>query len=243
MSLRLKLILGFAIPALMLIVVGIWSSYQMRTLGTQVRDMLDMNERSIRASVQMNEALERMDSGVLLRFHGDEESFLRIFNAAKPEYEQALLAAVNNVTIPGEGELLDTLQTVSKQYFLIVDAVGNTQELKVYWEQVFPIFAQAQKLNSRLRLINSEQMYQIAKGVTGQASRAALPGDLIILAAVLFFLLFAWLTQLYIVKPLRLLIDAVQNWKSKGQFDPPEIESKDEIEQLASELKAISHHS
>jgi NtrC-family two-component system sensor histidine kinase KinB len=243
MSLRLKLILGFAIPALMLIVVGIWSSYQMRTLGTQVRDMLDMNERSIRASVQMNEALERIDSGVLLRFHGDEESFLRIFNTAKPEYEQALLAAVNNVTVPGEGELLDTLQTVSKQYFQILAQVGDSQDLKVYWEQVYPVFSCAQKLNSNLRLMNSEQMYKTAQSVTDQASRAALPGDLIILAAVIFFLLFTWLTQLYIVKPLRLLIDAVQLWKSKGQFEPPEIESKDEIEQLVSELKAIYHRS
>jgi methyl-accepting chemotaxis protein len=105
------------------------------------------------------------------------------------------------------------------------------------------VFSCAQKLNSNLRLMNSEQMYKTAQSVTDQASRAALPGDLIILAAVIFFLLFAWLTQLYIVKPLRLLINAVQNWKSKGQFEPPEIESKDEIEQLVNELKAISHHS
>jgi hypothetical protein len=240
MSLRLKLILGFAIPSLMLLVVGVWSSTQMRLLGSRVRDMLDMNERSIRAAVRMNEAIERLDSGVLLRLHGDEPRYQRIHTAAVIEFKDALGIAVNNITIPGEKELLDTLQLLSTTYLRIIDEMGSTGDLDNYWIAVFPVFRQMQQAISDLSLRNSEQMYSTAQGVTDRASRAALPGDLIIVAAVVFYLLFAWLTQYYVVRPIRLLLRSVDNWNRKGRFDAPQVETGDEIERLIAGLRDVS---
>lgn len=240
MSLRIKLILGFAIPSVMMVVVGVWSSVQMRSLGTRVRQMLDANERSIRAAVRMNESIERLDSGVLLRLHGDEATFRKIHSTSVIEFKDALRIATNNVTLPGEKELLDTLHLLSDRYLGAIDAMDSTGDLESYWLSIYPTFKQAQQTLNDLSLRNSEQMYSVAQGVSERAHRAALPGELIIVAAVVFYLLFAWLTQLYMVRPLHQLINSVQNWRTKGRFEPPQFETKDEIQELTDEISEIS---
>jgi HAMP domain-containing protein len=66
---------------------------------------------------------------------------------------------------------------------------------------------------------------------------------MIIVAAVVFYVLFAWLTQLYMIRPLRRLLHAVETWKSKGRFEAPEAETDDEIGRLVSALRVVSRAS
>jgi hypothetical protein len=87
----------------MLLMAGVWSSSQMRSLGSRVQAMLDENERSIQYTVRMNEALERLDSGILLRLHGDEATWQAIYRESTTELRNALQDEQNNLTIPMRG--------------------------------------------------------------------------------------------------------------------------------------------
>ncbi|MCF7811974.1 hypothetical protein K9N50_13425 [bacterium] len=240
MSLRLKLILGFFIPALMLLVAGFWSSYRIHSLGNQVSIMIDENERSIRYAVKMNEAIERLDSGVLLKMHGDEEAFQNIYKPAAADFHQALKMAQANITLPGESELLDSLKLLSDEFFHVIESITATDKMEYYRLMISPVFTKTQIMISNLRLLNSDAMYFVTQAIADQAARAALPGDLIILAAIVFMFLFAWLTQVYIVAPFKLILESVIKWRETGHLDDMKIETGDDIERLAKALHRIS---
>jgi hypothetical protein len=240
MSLRLKLILGFFIPALMLLVAGFWSSYRIHSLGNQVSIMIDENERSIRYAVKMNEAIERLDSGVLLKIHGDEEAFQNIYKSAATDYHQAFELAQENITLPGEKELLDSLKLLSDEFFHAIEGIGSTDKMEYYRLAISPAFSKTQIAISNLRFFNTEAMYSTIQTIADQADRAALPGDLIILTAIIFMFLFAWLTQVYIVAPFRVILESVKRWGETGHLEDMEIETGDDFERLAKALHRIS---
>jgi len=242
MSLRLKLLLGFIIPSVMILVAGIWSSSQMRSLGRRVQAMLDENERSVQYTVKMNEALERLDSGVLLRLHGDGASYQAIYKVSTMDLLRALNDEQENITIPTEKEMVDTLATLIDAYLLALDSSGSAApgNLDFYRVSMAPLFKRLKVVISDVRMLNSKAMYESSKLVASRAERAALPADLIIFAAVIFAMLFAWLTQLYVVAPTRLLLDAVKEWHLRGRFTPPRFESRDELNEMKEFLNMIS---
>ena len=240
MSLKYKLLLGFIIPAAMLVVAGYWSSSQMRTIGQQVETMLEENERSIRYAVMMNEAVERIDSGILMKLQGDEISFNKIIDVSRADFKTAFKSAYENITLPGEKEILDSLRILADSFFSMVQEMSDSSGLEFYHQRIFPIFGLLQRSISDLRWLNSEAMYSTAQNLVDRASRAALPGDLIILAAVVFALLFSILTQIYIFQPFKAVLQAVIQWRKTGNFKSPAIPTNDEIRLLSQELLDIS---
>ena len=106
MSLRFKILSGFLILALMLAIAGIWSIYELNSIGTSVQELLDDNYRSIKATEMMTEALERQDSGILLLLLGKWEEGRRILDSADNLFEKGYQIAENNLTIPGERDFV-----------------------------------------------------------------------------------------------------------------------------------------
>ena len=66
MGLRFKILLGFLILALMLFIAGVWSIYELNSIGSSVPKMLNENYQSIHAGKKMIESLEREDSAILM---------------------------------------------------------------------------------------------------------------------------------------------------------------------------------
>ena len=56
MGLRTKILSGFAILTAMLFIAGVWSFYELRSMGGSVQKVLDENYRSIHAAKMLNEA-------------------------------------------------------------------------------------------------------------------------------------------------------------------------------------------
>ena len=59
MGLRTKILSGFLILPMMLVVAGIWSIYELTRVGTSVQRLLVENCKSINAGNMIIEALER----------------------------------------------------------------------------------------------------------------------------------------------------------------------------------------
>ena len=66
MGLREKILSGFLLLTMMLVVAGVWSIHELTAVGTSVQSILNDNYKSINAGKMMIEALEREDSAVLL---------------------------------------------------------------------------------------------------------------------------------------------------------------------------------
>jgi len=239
MSLRTKLFLSFLIPTLMWLAVGVWTSSSMRNIGREVTGILNDNERSVKYAVEMVQDLERMDSGILLKINGDVAAFAAITSEASAGYKKALAAAIANITVPGEKELLDTLSRLSDQYFTNLSLIAAKPTLDAYNQTLYPTFVSTRQAISRLREMNTDAMYSAAASIADRAKRAALPGDLMMLAAVFFGLAFVVLSNQYFVKPIKKLIATVSQWNRSGEFDMETVETNDEIQELADGLRNL----
>ena len=88
MGLRLKILSGFLILTMMLAVAGVWSIYELTTVGTSVQRLLDDNYKSINAGKMMIEALEREDSAVLLLLSGKWNQGRSIIESADEVFQR-----------------------------------------------------------------------------------------------------------------------------------------------------------
>ncbi|UCF62782.1 MAG: MCP four helix bundle domain-containing protein, partial [bacterium] len=116
MGLRIKILSGFLILALMLLIAGLWSIYELSTIGSSVQKILDDNYRSIHAAKIMKEALEREDSGILLLLLGKWEEGRAILTSADSLFNANLDLAFDNITIEGEQEQLKLIQSNYESY-------------------------------------------------------------------------------------------------------------------------------
>ena len=73
MGLRIKILSGFIILALMLVIAGVWTILEIKNTGFSIQAIFDENYQSIFAGEDMIEALEREDSGILLLLLGKWE--------------------------------------------------------------------------------------------------------------------------------------------------------------------------
>jgi len=110
MGIRFKILSGFFILALMLLIAGIWSIYELNTIGTSVQRLLNENYKSIDAAKMMLEALEREDSATLLLILGKWEEGRTIIASGDSLFEQGFQIANNNLTIPGEKAHIDLIK-------------------------------------------------------------------------------------------------------------------------------------
>ncbi|MBN1828231.1 MAG: PAS domain-containing sensor histidine kinase, partial [Deltaproteobacteria bacterium] len=70
MGIRTKILSAFFIMTIMLVLAGVWTIYEVRSVGSTVEQFLDENYRSITAAKSMIESLEREDSATLLLLLG-----------------------------------------------------------------------------------------------------------------------------------------------------------------------------
>ena len=241
MNLGKKLMLGFLIPVLMLLSAGFWSYHRFNSLSHRVDAMLVENDRSIQAASHMTEALERLDSASLLQLVGEQKEANEIHRDGELLFQESLAIAEGNITIEGEIQIIDSLRTTYENYLSLLNHFQQAPNFVEYKSQINPAFLTVKHQVTRLRTINSDVMYERALYIGRQAYRATLPGMILMIGAVLFTLMFAWLIREHSVKPLRKLLKATDQWLVHGQYRHPEITTGDEIEELANTLESVSN--
>ncbi|MBN2125397.1 MAG: MCP four helix bundle domain-containing protein, partial [Deltaproteobacteria bacterium] len=190
MGLRAKILSGFLILTMMLLIAGVWSIHELATIGSSVQGILDDNYRSINAARTMTEALEREDSAVLLLLSGKWEEGRSIIRSADAHFQQAFQVASSNVTVPGEQNYIDSLKATYENYREIwkKPIVGTVREgnLKWYFQEAHQAFMEAKLAVERLMAINDRTMYRTASDLKNRTHRATMPGIVAILAALVF---------------------------------------------------------
>ena len=106
MSLRGKLLSGYAVFIAALVVLGAWSAWRLHEMGKVSRRIISENYDSVIAAQEMKESLE----------HNDRERF-----------DQNLQKAANNITEPGETQAIDAIRRDREIYFRQPDFVIENQ--------------------------------------------------------------------------------------------------------------------
>jgi HAMP domain-containing protein len=241
MGLRTKILSGFAILTMMLFIAGVWSFYELRSMGSSVQKMLDENYRSIHAAKMMNEALERQDSGVLLLLLGRSQEGKDAINSGDELFAKGFGIAKNNITIRGEQDYVDAIGTKYEDYknFWTKLAAGSERDADLPWYKIHQAFLNAKAAVTDLTELNEKSMYQAASALKGRAHRAIMPGLVAILSALVFTLIFNYFVDLYVVSPIIKVTKGIRKFIETREPVDIEVEGKDEISNLVSSVQDL----
>jgi len=216
MSLRFKILSGFLILALMLAIAGIWSIYELKSVGTFVQELLDENYRSINAAEMMVEALEREDSAILLLLLGKWEEGRKIIDSADDLFERGYQIAENNLTIPSERDFVERIRqryTVYKNMWgkpiVGTDKEGN---LDWYFRGLHAQFLDVKSAVNELKELNEDTLYRTASDLKSRANRAVMPGIVAVISALVFSLIFNYFVNHYMVDPINRMAHGIEDF-------------------------------
>jgi NtrC-family two-component system sensor histidine kinase KinB len=245
-TLRKKILVGFGIVLILMVVIVGWSLVSLLRLGRATDAILTENYKSILAAENMIDAIERQDSAILLVILGYDEEGLAQFRQNENQFLQWLGRAKDNITIPGEEKIIETIERGYSAYLVdfsnlrLLAGSDRGRAAAFYHETVLPAFKVIRDECIRLREINQETMFA-ASDLAAQVAHRAIASVLVIgAAAILLGLGFSLLLSHVIVHPLRLLTGATRRL-SEGDYDVRvEARSSDELGHLAEDFNTMA---
>ena len=211
---RQKIFIGYGATLVLTVLILAWAMFMILRLGQASESILRENYRSIQAAEHMIDAIERQDSAVLLYLLGYKEQGLKEFQENEAAFQQWLGRARDNITIPGEKEIVDSLegnyaQYVKEVYGLHLMGAHNPHgAVNLYHEVILPFFRSTRDTCIKLREINHETMYATSNRA-GQLSVQAVLSMLVIgTLAVIIGIVFSFFLSRLISRPVTELKEA-----------------------------------
>src|SRR5476651_2698590 len=119
-----RIFFGLAPIFLLIVIMGVYAVSLFTKFGTSVDVILRENFRSVLAGQQMKETAERMDSALFFSLVGEENRARRLYDQNLPLFKDGLKTEENNITLPGEGELAQTIARLHEEY---------TRQAQIFW--------------------------------------------------------------------------------------------------------------
>src|SRR5262245_23202808 len=243
MNLRNKLLLSFFIFIAALVALGVWSALSLRELGGFTRRIISNNYDSVVASQDMKESLERMDSAVLFLLLGDRDRAMAQFNNHRALFDAAFEKASENITEPGEAEIIDSIRRDRDEYYRRFETFitsGEKRRPEDYFRRLEPLFNKIRAESEQLLQLNQRAMAAKSAAAAGIARREfvitlALAGALVVAGLALAFLLANG-----IMGPLRELTATAAKIAGGDLTAKARVASRDEISILAAEFNRMA---
>ena len=242
MKLRSKILLGYSLPLALVVLIGAWGITNLRRLGKASEAILQENYNSILAAENTIDAIERQDSAILLYLLENRDRGSEQFRRNQIEFLKWLGRAESNITIPGEEEIVasieDNYQDYLRAFFQLQQQNNPTTE--DYYESILPIVEQIRDRSVALRVLNQETMEAASVNAQQVSSQAIWSMAILGTTAAAIGLGFSlWLTR-RIVRPLSEMTTATEKI-ARGEYDIAlKVKSKDELGMLAREITTMS---
>lgn len=241
-TLKGKMLLGFAVMILILAGVVGWSIYNFESLSNAINDILVENYRSIKASDSMVESIERQDSSLLLLLRTSEEQGQEIFRRNEKEFYSWLARAEDNITIDGEGTILEK---INEEYFEFISSfdkfynAGDGQRWEIYNQELLPRFNEIKNDIRELRELNRQAMVDAQGDANSRANQAIIYTIGLALLVTAFSLIFAFYLTNQILRPIKELEKGIKEVAARNFQKKVEVASEDEIGVLADEFNEM----
>ena len=242
MKLKRKILLGYGLSLGLILLVGGWGISSLRRLGKASNAILRENYNSIVAAENTIEALERQDSAILLFLLENRDRGSQQFQNNQIEFLKWLGRAEGNVTIPGEAEIIASIESAYQDYLKAFDRMQREDDVTTedYYQTIVPIFDQIRDRSNRLRNINQQAMEAASVNAQQIANRAVWSMAIAGATAAGIGLGFSLLLTRRIVRPLSDMTTATEKIAS-GEYDIAlQVKSEDELGILAREITTMS---
>ncbi|SKC69328.1 ATP-binding protein [Maledivibacter halophilus] len=246
-SIRFKFLGVFILIFVVLAANSIWAIKNFNSLSNSIENIMQSNYRSIVAAQNMIIALERQDSAELAHMFSSSETTSQAFKKNEMEFLKWLSRAEDNITEPGEKEILDN---INKLYIEYVDAFSEFVDIQAeedinaarayYYNEILPLFEKTKTEGRNLLNLNQEGMI-IRKNRAHTISTKATYSTMIISSAtILIGLILAIYLSNKIAKPLYNLIEKIRKIAEGDYSQQLDIEGDDEIAKLAEEFNIMT---
>ena len=115
-TMKRRILLWFCPILVLFLGVGMYAVLLFNRLGGSIDVILKENYESVLAGQQMKESSERMDSGLSFAIAGEETRGRQLFDQNVPIFQQSLTKELNDITLPGEGELANRIKDDETRY-------------------------------------------------------------------------------------------------------------------------------
>ena len=241
----MKLLVGLAPLLAILVAMGIWAIVMFTRLGGNIDVILRENYRSVLAAQTMKEALERMDSGALFAIGGRDDRGRRQFAEFLPVYHQGLRTEQNNVTLPGEQEMVDKLTKLSETYgkvsekFYLLPA-GANERIELYFTELLPLFTAIKQQADDVLDLNQRNMESENDRAREAAAGAARIMVFILLGSAAVATVISLVLSRSILGPIHLITSAARGMV-RGNYDQVvSVDGRDELGEMASTFNAMA---
>jgi signal transduction histidine kinase len=244
-GLRQKLAIGFGGLLAIMLIIGVQGVFLFSRLGRSIDVILRENYRSVVASQEMKEALERMDSGALFSLLGNVDKGRELAELNKPRFEKALETELSNITLPGEGEkaerLRDLYEKYKAEYSIMLDTSRSAVERReAYFSVLLPLFEGIKNTADEILQMNQENMVAANARAKDTAAKATRRMYLLLLAGASLAVAFVVFMGRSILLPLRMLTRSVREIEGGNLDLVVQVRSRDEIGQLAEAFNAMA---
>jgi signal transduction histidine kinase len=261
LSLRTRIVLTL-LPLLALIaVLGIAAVLLLHRLGNQIDVMggrvgaiLHENYDSVLYMERLNEALERIDSSFQFALANRESKARTQYAENWAAFNDRLRQEQNNITIPGEGDLVARLTALAEQYRRQGDAfyarpAGDPRRHDDYFAAggLYDQFKEIKTVSAQILELNQENMVDAsreAKETASQTRRTArqsllwLAVGLIAVSALAIFL--AWYTLHSVMAPVQAITDSAVAIGLGNLDQVAPVLSRDELGRLAEAFNTMA---
>ena len=177
-TLRTKILLGYGASLFIMAVILALAIVLLWRLGRASDAILQDNYLSTLAAENMINEIERQDSGVLLILLNFKDLGFKEFRASEVSFLQWLGRAKDNITVPGEKEVVEAIEQDYTHYLDEVSQLhlgqdgDHEQVVAKYHDKVLPRFRTIRDTCINLRNLNHEAMFTAsnqARRLAGQA--------------------------------------------------------------------------
>jgi NtrC-family two-component system sensor histidine kinase KinB len=204
---RQKIFIGYGVSLVLVVLILAWAMFMMLRLGRASDSILRENYRSIQAAEHMIDAIERQDSAILLYLLGYKDQGLKEFRENETPFLQWLGRARDNITIPGEKEIIDSIEQNYTRYLgevvnLHLRGVSDQPgAVNLYHEIILPVFRSTRDTCVKLREINHETMYAASNRASQVSLQAVLSMSVIGSLSVIIGIVFSFFLSRLISRP------------------------------------------
>ena len=247
MKLRTKILGGYGILLILMVLVWGWAVASLFLLGRASEAILQENFASILAAENMIDFIERQDSAVLLLLLGYEEEGRSQFQGNEVEFAGWLGRARGNITIAGEEKIIATIDSGYRAYLATYSRIsqliptGEQNAEEYYHETMLPQFQQVRDACLALREMNQQAMVEAAASAHQTSVREIVYMSGIGVVTGGLGLFFSIILSGILMRPLSAMSQATERI-AEGDYEVSlDVNSRDELGQLAHRILAMSH--
>jgi methyl-accepting chemotaxis protein len=242
MKIKAKLTLGIVFLFVEFLIITLFSAYSIYSISKQSEKIMKDNNLSIQYAENMQQAIDQINAyQIAILFNPSKMNNDNELIGSYNKFEEYLRKEANNVTEPGEKELLHSLTGEYESYKISVSeihAIKNRYDF--YFQKVLPKYHSLKSKIYHISEINMQSIIKKNENVTGYERSSYV--ILTIIASICFLLSVTFIFNFpsIILDPIKQVSECLKSVSNKNYDFHLDFRSADEFKEMENAIKVIA---